>query len=85
MFTTDVQWMGERVTTLRDIMPQRPTIVFVGYNPPPVSVSAGHYHQGRLGRQFWALLEKWALVERPPFGHYHDEYLFDRGFGSLTW
>jgi TDG/mug DNA glycosylase family protein len=25
-------------------------------NPSPVSVAAGHYHQGRLGRAFWGRL-----------------------------
>lgn len=25
----------------------------MGLNPSPVSVAAGHYHQGRLGRTFW--------------------------------
>jgi len=28
----------------------------VGLNPSPVSVEAGHYHQGRLGRTFWRRL-----------------------------
>ena len=28
----------------------------MGLNPSPVSVEAGHYHQGRLGRTFWRRL-----------------------------
>jgi TDG/mug DNA glycosylase family protein len=28
----------------------------VGLNPSPVSVTAGHYFQGRLGRAFWSRL-----------------------------
>lgn len=28
----------------------------MGLNPSPVSVSAGHYHQGTLGRLFWRRL-----------------------------
>jgi TDG/mug DNA glycosylase family protein len=31
-------------------------LLFVGLNPSPASVEAGHYHQGRLGRAFWERL-----------------------------
>ena len=47
---------GKRVTTLADIPPLRNKLLFVGLNPSPVSVKAGHYHQGRLGRTFWRRL-----------------------------
>ena len=36
--------------------PPRDGLLFVGLNPSPVSVEAGHYHQGRLGRTFWRRL-----------------------------
>ena len=39
--------------TLADLPPLRDHLLFVGLNPSPVSVQAGHYHQGRLGRTFW--------------------------------
>jgi double-stranded uracil-DNA glycosylase len=41
---------------LADLPPARNRLVFVGLNPSPVSVEAGHYHQGRLGRRFWERL-----------------------------
>jgi len=42
--------------TLVDLPPARGGLLFVGLNPSPVSVTAGHYHQGRLGRLFWRRL-----------------------------
>jgi TDG/mug DNA glycosylase family protein len=47
---------GEDVETLVDLPPARGGLLFVGLNPSPVSVTAGHYHQGRLGRMFWRRL-----------------------------
>ena len=47
---------GKDVITLADLPPLRDRLLFVGLNPSPVSVEAGHYHQGRLGRSFWRRL-----------------------------
>ena len=47
---------GRPVETLADLPPLRNRLLFVGLNPSPVSVEAGHYHQGRLGQAFWARL-----------------------------
>ncbi len=47
---------GLPVETLADLPPLRNRLLFVGLNPSPVSVAAGHYHQGRLGRTFWGRL-----------------------------
>jgi len=47
---------GRPVDTLADLPPLRDRLLFVGLNPSPVSVEAGHYHQGRLGRTFWRRL-----------------------------
>ena len=47
---------GQRVETLADLPPLRDRLLFVGLNPSPVSVDAGHYHQGRLGQTFWRRL-----------------------------
>ncbi|MGH2464941.1 MAG: uracil-DNA glycosylase family protein [Candidatus Limnocylindrales bacterium] len=51
-----VSFAGEDVETLVDLPPTRGGLLFVGLNPSPVSVTAGHYHQGRLGRTFWRRL-----------------------------
>jgi TDG/mug DNA glycosylase family protein len=53
---TTVSVDGRSVTTLADLPPARDGLLFVGLNPSPVSVAAGHYHQGRLGRMFWRRL-----------------------------
>ncbi len=42
----------------------RGRLLFVGLNPSPVSVAAGHYHQGRLGRLFWRRLMRAGIL--PP-------------------
>jgi TDG/mug DNA glycosylase family protein len=47
---------GDSIETLADLPPLRDRLLFVGLNPSPVSVEAGHYHQGRLGRTFWRRL-----------------------------
>jgi len=47
---------GRPVDTLADLPPLRDRLLFVGLNPSPVSVEAGHYHQGRLGQTFWRRL-----------------------------
>jgi TDG/mug DNA glycosylase family protein len=47
---------GQTTETLVDLPPLRDRLLFVGLNPSPVSVEAGHYHQGRLGRTFWRRL-----------------------------
>jgi double-stranded uracil-DNA glycosylase len=46
----------DRVETLADLPPARNRLLFVGLNPSTVSVEAGHYYQGRLGRRFWQRL-----------------------------
>lgn len=47
---------GTPAETLADLPPLRNRLLFVGLNPSPVSIEAGHYHQGRLGRTFWRRL-----------------------------
>ena len=53
---TTVEVDGKPVETLADLPPLRDRLLFVGLNPSPVSVTAGHYHQGRLGQTFWRRL-----------------------------
>ena len=53
---------GRPVETLADLPPERGRLLFVGLNPSPVSVAAGHYHQGRLGRRFWSRLEQAGVI-----------------------
>jgi len=55
-FLTTVDVDGVATPTLADLPPLRDRLLFVGLNPSPVSVEAGHYHQGQLGRTFWRRL-----------------------------
>jgi hypothetical protein len=55
---------GRAVETLVDLPPERGRLLFVGLNPSPVSVSVGHYHQGRLGQRFWRRLGRVGII--PP-------------------
>ena len=55
---------GLPVETLADLPPEPRRLLFVGLNPSPVSVAAGHYHQGRLGRQLWRRLLRASVL--PP-------------------
>ena len=55
---------GLPVETLADLPPEPGRLLFVGLNPSPVSVAAGHYHQGRLGRTFWRRLVRATIL--PP-------------------
>jgi TDG/mug DNA glycosylase family protein len=58
---------GRAIETLADLPPRRERLLFVGLNPSPVSVEAGHYHQGRLGRMFWRrLITAGLLPEATP-------------------
>lgn len=59
---TTIVLEGEPVETLADLPPLRDRLLFVGLNPSPVSVAAGHYFQGRLGRAFWGRLQRTQIL-----------------------
>lgn len=52
--------------TLADLPPLRGGLLFVGLNPSPVSVRAGHYYQGQLGRTFWKRLVRAGVIPDVP-------------------
>jgi double-stranded uracil-DNA glycosylase len=61
---TTIEIDGVPTETLADLPPKRDGLLFVGLNPSPVSVAAGHYHQGRLGQRFWQRLMHTGII--PP-------------------
>jgi TDG/mug DNA glycosylase family protein len=81
IFRTTETWRGEECETLADILEPGLTCVFVGLNPSNVSVEKGHYLQGTLGRQFWALLHSFGILPKPENGTFADEILLENGFG----
>jgi TDG/mug DNA glycosylase family protein len=75
---TDAESTGE--PTLPDIPPKPGGILLVGINPAPVSVAAGHYYQGQLGRRLWRRLEGLGLLVDPVPGQ-EDEAFAEAGHG----
>lgn len=82
-FQIEMDWLGEKIITLNDILDFNLRAVIIGLNPSPVSVEAGHYYQGRLGLQFWSFMTEYDILPNPnnvlPF---HDQYLSNFGFGA---
>jgi TDG/mug DNA glycosylase family protein len=66
--------------TLPDIPPRRGGVLLVGINPSPISVAAGHYYQGKLGRRIWARLERVGLLREAVPG-LEDEAFAHSGHG----
>jgi TDG/mug DNA glycosylase family protein len=79
---TELEIDGQTVTTLADILPARGPlrVLFVGKTPSPVSVEAGHYFQGRMGKGLWKRLDEVGLLSSTP-GEYPDDLLLAHGFG----
>jgi double-stranded uracil-DNA glycosylase len=72
---------GRDVTTLADLPPLRDHLLFVGLNPSPVSVDAGHYLQGRLGRAFWQRLIRATILAPDTPIETADDALLEAGHG----
>jgi len=69
------------VETLADLPPLRDRLLFVGLNPSPVSVAAGHYFQGRLGQLFWRRLIGAAILPADTEIATADDVLLAAGHG----
>lgn len=67
--------------TLADLPPERDRLLFVGLNPSPVSVAAGHYHQGRLGQTFWRRLVTAGILPPATDPALADDALVSAGHG----
>jgi TDG/mug DNA glycosylase family protein len=72
---------GRPLETLADLPPLRGRLLFVGLNPSPVSVAAGHYHQGRLGRRFWERLVRAGILPPGTTPEAADDALVAAGHG----
>lgn len=71
---------GGAFRTLPDLPPERGGVLLVGINPAPISVAAGHYYQGRLGRRLWKRLQRVGLLKDPVPGA-EDEAFVSAGNG----
>ncbi len=72
---------GREAQTLADLPPLRDRLLFVGLNPSPVSVEAGHYHQGQLGRNFWRRLMTAGVLPATTAIESADDALLAAGHG----
>jgi TDG/mug DNA glycosylase family protein len=75
-----IEWMGERIETLEDLLVPGLRAACVGINPSTVSLSKGHYYQGRLGKRFYGRLRQVGLLPDAHDG-FEDDALFERGVG----
>ena len=78
---TTIEIDGAPVDTLADLPPLRDRLLFVGLNPSPVSVTAGHYHQGRLGQTFWRRLMTSGVIPLATAIESADDALMAAGHG----
>jgi len=78
---TTIEIDGTPVDTLADLPPLRDRLLFVGLNPSPVSVTAGHYHQGRLGQTFWRRLMTSGVIPPATAIESADDALMAAGHG----
>lgn len=74
------EWMGSETQSLADLLKPGLKALCVGINPAPISVRAGHYYQGKLGRRVLSRLEA-ARVIPPGGGEWADEWAFSHGVG----
>lgn len=78
---TESIWIdGQLVETLVELLRPGLRAVFVGVNPAPRSVEAGHFWQGSHGKTLWRRLQDYGIAEELPSGR-EDEAAFDQGFG----
>lgn len=71
---------GKHVLTLSELLRPGLRAIVVGINPSQVSVAAGHYYQGKLGKRFWRRLQDAGVVRALTPGR-EDEDAFARGLG----
>ena len=67
--------------TLAVLPPLRDKLLFVGLNPSPVSVEAGHYLQGRIGQRFWQRLMHTGIIPAATAIEAADDALIAAGHG----
>ena len=73
---------GEAVRTLCELLRPGLRAIIVGINPSPVSVQAGHYYQGQLGRRLWQRLTQYGILTDLAKGQ-EDMAAYRQGFGFV--
>ncbi len=76
-----IEWMGEKIVTLEDLLRPALRVLCIGINPALASVEQGHYYQGRSGQGFLARLRLVGLL--PAYdGRWEDDAAFELGIGQ---
>ena len=78
--TETIEIGGRQIETLHELLRPGLRLIVVGINPSPVSVAAGHYYQGKLGRRFWDRLQAAGIAIDLTVGR-EDEDAFSQGVG----
>lgn len=74
-----VEWRGEDIETLADLLRPGLRAAAVGINPAPKSVAAGHYYQGTYGQRFFDRLRRAGGL--PDGDGFEDDRAFAAGIG----
>jgi G:T/U-mismatch repair DNA glycosylase len=80
MATETIVIDGKETKTLAELLRPGLRAIIVGINQSPVSVLAGHYYQGQLGKRLWRRLVEQGILENLPDGR-EDDAAFDQGIG----
>jgi 3-oxoacyl-[acyl-carrier protein] reductase len=80
MATEIILYNGQELLTLKELLRPGLKAVFVGVNPAPDSVKAGHYYQGKLGRRLWDRLQQFNILPALPL-RAEDDAAFAEGYG----
>jgi TDG/mug DNA glycosylase family protein len=76
-----MEWMGEKIVTLEDLLLPALRVLCIGINPALTSVERGHYYQGRSGQSFLGRLRAVGLL--PAYdGRWEDDVAFELGIGQ---
>lgn len=71
----ELDWMGQKIITLRDLWPPNLRAVIVGINPAPRSVEIGHYYQGNMGQALFRRLRNLGILDQQADGFEDDQAL----------
>lgn len=76
-----MEWMGQKIVTLEDLLRPELRVLCIGINPALVSVQRGHYYQGQSGQRFLSRLRAAGLL--PGYdGRWEDDLAFEAGIGQ---
>jgi TDG/mug DNA glycosylase family protein len=76
-----VEWRGEEIETLADLLRPGLRAVVVGINPAPKSVAAGHYYHGTYGQRFFDRLRRAGGLPDGDGDAFEDDRAFAAGIG----